>query len=252
MWLQGTRARFHSGVWAVAEHLTKCIFTLLENWRTYDGWPAQFKQVLRLPVVVFVRTCANTPAQLFAQPFPITTVGHSLGGGVAQLVAAMIHSKSNVREHLVRFSSCGLVLLRSGGHGGDFKSLFGAISVRCFAFCPAVVASASFHHALSLIPHKQLCITTIVVSHDIVPRLSHDSLVQFVQQLAGQGQSRSLPDDPMQVTGSRVLYCRDVDHELVLHEVPSRDTSHMNLLRGIHLRCNSLSAHFMCNLDSLA
>lgn len=67
--LQRKCARFHSGVWATAEHLVACIMTQLHTWRDGGQFPERFNQV----------------------PFPITTTGHSLGGGVAQLVAAMMH-----------------------------------------------------------------------------------------------------------------------------------------------------------------
>ena len=106
--------------------------------------------------------------------------------------------------------------------------------MRCFAFCPAVVASASFHRALSTTPCEQLRITTVVVSHDIVPRLSHDSIVQFVQQMASSKVKRFI--DPMQVVGSTVLYCHQADGEFVVHNVPHGKGENMNLLRAIHIR----------------
>ena len=119
--------------------------------------------------------------------------------------------------------------------------------MRCFAFCPAVVASASFHRALSTTPCEQLRITTVVVSHDIVPRLSHDSIVQFVQQMASSKVKRFI--DPMQVVGSTVLYCHQADGEFVVHNVPHGKGENMNLLRAIHIRRNSLSAHSIKALE---
>ena len=128
-------------------------------------------------------------------------------------------------------------------HTEELKLLFTDIAVKCFAFCPAVVASAAFHDALLSAP--QLSITSIVVSHDIVPRLSHESIVRFVEELL-HAKGSPLPEDPMQVVGSRVLHCRREEGVLLFHEVQAK---HMDSLRSIHLRRSTLSAHSIEDLE---
>ncbi|KAG2450531.1 hypothetical protein HYH02_005032 [Chlamydomonas schloesseri] len=93
-----------------------------------------------------------------SSPYRLELVGHSLGGSVAALVAAML------REGLVEVA-------RSAGVPPHLVS--------CTAFAPPAVMSPCL--AAACRPY----VTSVVLNHDVVPRFNADSLALLQQELQG-------------------------------------------------------------------